>query len=598
MTKISRPNLTRGTKLLVEHTHGALVSVAGDLNAATVGDENLLQDKGVFRINMHIPYLANDYAFSTYTSMTYGGVANVYGAEGEPFSIPFTIPPYQQQFSFDAATKEPVVDGNTPKITLTELSISFDQRAEPVSIVGPVAPQASPPATEPLGNNTTRYEMDHDEVSAYTMQLSVWEKSPTFFNGPLDIERVIFNAPVDADVLSGAFDRGLGNIGNPTVFSNINAPVDPFKTYGISIRLPALGTLTGAGNTRNHAMVSVQISLKFKTVLVPRDIQGSPYAISNKPTKDTGGVVRNAAVTGISTTILTPAPQTVITSDDATGVNTQMATIDEVFRNKLSGGYTENCEAAAMQQLADDSALEVIAVPMFNNRRYGGIYADHWDGVEPYTSGARNNLWDRKIVPLSYPFVVHHVVLAWNWQRFIPVDYAAPYTGLVPATFLCSTAMTADIGVGIGSGMRGDITAYQQVAELSISDPKTPATWETHLIDKIKTTRNFSAIRAGVDYDWELHQVPLVRAPGVAASGNGSSWFSTNTPMFVGKAWSPTAPRAVMDGGGAPVTLGQEQFLEVRMKLGTLPVAPADSGEIIVGYQGHWLYIIGKKSLT
>ncbi len=214
MTKIRRPNLTRGTKLLVEHTHAPLVAIAGDLNTASVGEENLTENKGTFRVNLHIPYLANDYAFSTYTSQTYGGVANAFGAEGEPFSIPFTLPPFQQQFSFDNTSKEPVVTEATPKITMTELSLSFDQRAEPVSIVDFVTPQAAAPATEPLANTTTAYEMDHDEVSAYNIQLSIWEKKPTFFNGPVDIERTVFNAPISSDNLSGTFDRGVGGVGN------------------------------------------------------------------------------------------------------------------------------------------------------------------------------------------------------------------------------------------------------------------------------------------------------------------------------------------------------------------------------------------------
>jgi hypothetical protein len=98
MTKIKRPNLSRGTKLLVNHIHTPLSAVASDINAGTVGEENLQEKSGVFRINLHVPYLANDFAFSTYS-----GASATLSAEGEPFSIPFTIPPYQQQFSVDAS---------------------------------------------------------------------------------------------------------------------------------------------------------------------------------------------------------------------------------------------------------------------------------------------------------------------------------------------------------------------------------------------------------------------------------------------------------------------------------------------------------------
>ena len=69
MTKIKRPNLSRGTKLLVNHIHTPLSAVASDINAGTVGEENLQEKSGVFRINLHVPYLANDFARSQHTQV-------------------------------------------------------------------------------------------------------------------------------------------------------------------------------------------------------------------------------------------------------------------------------------------------------------------------------------------------------------------------------------------------------------------------------------------------------------------------------------------------------------------------------------------------
>ena len=587
MTKIKRPNLSRGTKLLVNHIHTPLSAVASDINAGTVGEENLQEKSGVFRINLHVPYLANDFAFSTYD-----GTVSSLDTQGEPFSIPFTIPPYQQQFSVDASN-DPIININTPKIVLDEFSISFDQRAEPAAIIDFVQPSAA--GADPIENTTTAYDMDFDELSAYSMQLSIWEKTPTAFNGPEDIERTIFNAPLPFGNLASTFDRSLGDIGNPCVFKDIGAAVDPYKTYGISIKMPALGVLNGSPNTRNHALVSVQFSLKFKSVLVPRDINGAPMAISNLPTKDTNGAIRTPTAVSLPVTVTAPLPGTIISSDDATGVNTSMATIDEVYRKKLSGGRDEFCEVASLQQLADDSTFEVIAVPMFNNRRYGGVYATTWQ-TEPYAA-AGDPLWERKMVPLSYPFVVHHVVMAWNWQRFIPVGFggAAP----APPGAIPSNAMSAHVGVAIGTGMRADAAGYQQIAELSINTPNAPGTWETHLIDKIRTSKKVAALRVapatGVPRDWELHYVPLVPQAGVAATGSGTGYKSTSVPAFVGKSWLPTAARTVMNGGAASRAGGQEQWLEVRMKLDTVPTA---NNEVICGYQGHWVYIIGKKSIV
>ena len=168
-----------------------------------------------------------------------------------------------------------------------------------------------------------------------------------------------------------------------------------------------------------------------------------------------------------------------------------------------------------------------------------------------------------------------------------------------PPAGVPTNAMSAHVGVAIGTGMRADGAGYQQIAELSINTPSAPGTWETHLIDKIRTTRNFAALRVapatGVPRDWELHYVPLVPQAGAAATGNGTGYKSTGVPAFVGKSWLPTAIRTSMNGGAASQVGGQEQWLEVRMKLDTVPTA---NNEVICGYQGHWVYIIGKKSIV
>jgi len=185
--------------------------------------------------------------------------------------------------------------------------------------------------------------------------------------------------------------------------------------------------------------------------------------------------------------------------------------------------------------------------------------------------------------------------MAWNWQRFVAVGFGG--AAINQPQNIPSNAMSAHVGVAMGTGKRADAAGYQQIAELSINTPNAPGTWETHLIDKIRTTNRFSAIRAAGSYprDWELHYVPLVPQAGAAATGNGTGYKSTGVPAFVGKSWLPTAIRTSMNGGAASQVGGQEQWLEVRMKLDTVPTA---NNEVICGYQGHWVYIIGKKSIV
>jgi hypothetical protein len=53
-------------------------------------------------------------------------------------------------------------------------------------------------------------------------------------------------------------------------------------------------------------------------------------------------------------------------------------------------------------------------------------------------------------------------------------------------------------------------------------------------------------------------------------------------------------------GPAAPKTTGAEQFLEVRMQItdsAQLDTAPTSGEFLLSGYQGHWVYLIGKKAV-
>ncbi len=104
---------------------------------------------------------------------------------------------------------------------------------------------------------------------------------------------------------------------------------------------------------------------------------------------------------------------------------------------------------------------------------------------------------------------------------------------------------------------------------------------------------------AGQEYpscDLELHSVPLV-----GAGGNG--YYAQGKPVFVGKGRDNMESRRNI-GGGLSNCRGEENFLEVRMTikdtvatLETEPVAPLTGHFIYSGYQGHFVYLICKKSL-
>ena len=184
------------------------------------------------------------------------------------------------------------------------------------------------------------------------------------------------------------------------------------------------------------------------------------------------------------------------------------------------------------------------------------------------------------------------------------------------------------VGIGIGTGSGADNFAYAEVGDISITNPNnyaggppattpttpdTTGTWDTGLIDRIRSTDNppFVMVAPGLPYhkwNWELHSIPL---SGFAQSP-GTGYYNQGDPVFAGPGWSTTHLRSDLAGAGAP-TGGMEQWIEVRSvlyptdvtkDLSNLPVATAASGDlstlasILVGYGGCYVYLICKKHLT
>ena len=145
-------------------------------------------------------------------------------------------------------------------------------------------------------------------------------------------------------------------------------------------------------------------------------------------------------------------------------------------------------------------------------------------------------------------------------------------------------------------------------------------TWMNKQIDAVKSAQFSAYGRTGIPYgyhgwDWDVLSVPIV-------GNQGKGFYTQGEPYYIGKSRWPTAVTSagatnrtdVLQGDGAarsPRTAGQEQWIEVRMKIsdsGGLFLTDAASGAFtggaqsantfISGYQGHWVYIIGKKFLT
>jgi len=595
VAKVSRKRLARGTKLTTDHIQTPMASIASEINNGTIEQEQLADNDGSFRINLHIPYLASDFPFST--DATSGGAMQEFAA----FSIPFTLPPTQDMFAATASGF--ALDEEQPFLTLDEVSFSFDQRGEPCAVKDQMKDNLGAELYDVSGN------MDFDMVDSYDLSIGLVEKPQEYFGeSEFNFQKTVFSAPLSYQLFQADTRRF-----NPFLVTGINASLSPYKTYAFTIRAPALGQTGSKPATRkSQALVSVQISLKVRATMMQRDVyDAGANALQNWPTTDAFLARRSRAVIGQSITVTPPAANDPILADTgaaATAVSTVMGTIDEEFRHRLAGGVDENCETAPLQQLLDDSSYEVLAVPLMNNRRYGGIIS-RYVNEEPYSAGAAGPVWDRRVVPIYYPMVIHHVVLAWNWNRFYANDPTGGASPDVADNVPASVNFTAEVGVGIGEGLRSDGQGYQQIAGMTITKPADPhqpsAGWRTTMFDRcsanagISTTgtnyqsngavRPAPATTGNFNWEWELHSMPLVGA-------GGSGYYATGHPIFVGKAWSPTAPRTNIAGVASTVA-GREEFLEVRMKISDSGGFPVND-EVVSGYQGHWVYIIGKKFLT
>ena len=611
MAKITRTKLARGTKLTPDHVHGALSAAASEINAGTVEPVQLEAGSSTFRINYHIPYLGSDFPFGNNTTPA---PPDHLGSGHFKFSIPFTLPPTQDFFSITSESYD--IFENAPALILEEVNVSFDQRAEAAAI-----------ADHRLGNGSMDPEkgnLDFDEIRAYDLDFAILEKEQHFFSpGSLDVGfgKLVFSAPASNALFAGEVIRF-----NPFSVTDINASLSPFKTYAFSIAAPLLGTDTTIfpSKARQHALVSVMISLKVRSALQARDVHnGATNPIQNLPSKDSDLSVRTPASIGQTISITTPLGGDMISADAAaSGVSRNMAVIDEEIRHKLKGGIDEFCETSARQVLQEDAGYEVISIPLMNNRRQGGIISKQ-ASEEPYVSFA-DAIWDRSIVPIHYPMVIHSVILAWNWNRF-ETTAVAPHSGEgaleVPgAGGGIASDFRVHVGLGIGTGLRSDSQGYQQIAELEIFEPYVaadglphPVNWDSNLIDRCSVNTNQYTVGGVSHYgngawrpaaagpqpkywEWELHEVPLLLAP---APWAGTGYYATGRPFFVGKSWSPTqVTRNNVAAGAAPATAGREQFLEARMKISYGVGLPHATEEVLTGYQGHWLYVIGKKFLT
>lgn len=601
MSKITRKKLARGAKLLVDHIFTPLTAAQTVLTTATVDASQREASLVPFRVNLSIPKIS-------------GAMNRVWGSDKtSPYhGIPFMLPPLQEDLQFTSDPRfgksaEPSV--TAPVVILDEVSFSFDQRLEPAAITGEYSAGVAPSFGVAGG-------LDYENTDALEIRLSILERRPAWFDvAPTSFapDRLVWSGIVQPIALTDGFIRL-----NPFVSSDINEVIDPFKCYVFVIDAPQLFRQLLGPVTKDYALNSVEVSMRFLAQAVPRD---SGAAVQNLPTRHLGVPNANlthlaAGTTGAGENSSTPRPLMAaspvagdeIRANDAGGVQTSMAVVDEMTRRKLQGGYKFDGDVPMLEELADTAGYSVIAVPLFNNTRWGGVVSNGWQD-EPYASGgAGSSIIDRRHIPIEASMTVHHVLFTYNWQRFTHFNVAALSVQTQPTAPVVTPALKLEIGVGIGTGVRGDNYGYQQIANKTLVGHLSSLNWRGDAVDLIANGNpaTLPYITSGPslpDGKWnlELHAMDII--------GSGSPGLNGMTiqgaPFFIGRSTSASSDRTVVDAGpSAPSAVaGQEQWIEVRARIGDNDPAVDIQNDytaesMILGGGGIWVYIIGKTHLV
>lgn len=499
MAQYTRQKLARGTKLTSQHIRTPLQAIASDL--AIAGLDQLEQSWGVMYVNLHVPVLDSTY----FAHATDDG-------QKVDFCIPFCLPPLQEHWDVSGQTLP-----STPLLVLDECTVSFEQRGEPAAVVNLEAGSAS------------QGYLSYDIVGQLNLQVALMEKSQWYFNNAQanEPDREVFSLSLNSTAYAGRFYRF-----NPFTKTGLSKTLNPYKTYVLMINAQDLHG--GALANQNCALPSLTLSLKIRHPMVERDKGDS---IQNIP-------LHNGIPTGQTITPLNPAADSLIQATGADGVQTSLEAFDLPLLKGLESGYERDGSLAPVEAIVLDSAYEILCVPMWGN--FGTESAVRAANVTqlPYQTSNLCADWtiDRRIIPIQQPWTIHHVTAV--------AGYAYPYDGTSTGRRPTSATFNSQVGVGLGTGLRGDLFKYQQVAWKDW----TPGSILTRTIDHVKSRVGGTLTLNSWDFD--LLNIPLVGA-------GGSGYYPQGTPVFCGSGTSRTADRSNIDGGASAVK-GLEQWLEVR----------------------------------
>ena len=581
MSKIGFKRLSRGVKLLTSHIHTQIQSALTRITSTGFDASEMENNAGSFRVNVSLSNITPKPFFQPVNDVK---VMKACAA--------FTLPPPQESFNATA-----IVSPTTPVYILESIGLSMDT-------------QATPFVTVRSNGSLSQTEADKASfnITIQRKPIDVFAGSAITAGGVAAVSPEITNVVLSLDYPNILWNSEFKRF-NPGINTDLDTMFDPYSAYLISVDCGSF-----AESPTELRIDSLLVTMKFRTKLIERDsgatVQNTPQSASLP-----AAAQYNARYT-VPETIATPAANAVIRADTGggdDGVSGSLAKTDVKFLRGLLGGLTDRSRRWGASNVKTDAAYEVISVPMWGNGWYckGSQASVDSDAVLleklPFVGASPYKLptVDRRIIPIRFPFTVHHVIAFVNYSgkpgasAGATADKAIDYSTDNQWTSAASAALAHKVGVGISSGIRSDIRSSRNVAY---------AEWNRASIDSFRVSRVQSLTRGLSFCQGDLLSIPLVYPSGAPGTGYNSSvnaaLVNTGPPVFVGQTNSTDLTRSPMANlpDGADTSLAQdgyEQFIEVRWAIEQTAngFEQMANNEVIIGQGGFQVYIIGKKHL-
>jgi hypothetical protein len=577
MSKITRKKLTKGTKLQAQPVNDFYQGVNTAIANRTLDKDNL---------NYETP-------FELEWSIDSINWTDTASTQSQAWSFPFILPATQDIFSTELTE-------NSIPCTLRSIVVSMDQGDEPITWF--------PQMTRLTGGGVEYFGTSEGDAGKFTFKLNIFKKTPSSVETNIttwETEIASFEIPGTAFAVSNMST-------NPFVIKDINQKFASDTAYCLSLQFIGQTPTTDGAGLANLCIKNLQLSLRFTTPIRARDQQGGndddPTSLSNNPT-----LYGSGADSADPLTLGVINPGDVIEEDP---LQTNMEDLDKKLHRKMSGGYSSTWSKPEFYEQLDAQAYHAFTVPLFNNdhayESSGLNMAIMPYNRDPITTDlpivpdadpaavSLDKLYDRRVIPITEPFEIHHIFLCYEGRDAIGPDRTISSHQARKAGALANVG-TFELEVFLGSGWQSDWYGSESIAFIQ------EANWNSfNVVDQAVDPLVQTQFQDVGETRTRIIQIPL-NYEANPSNSLGSGYFDNGIPVFVGRGVGYNSNDRTEHVGqqgnppNTPGTKGQEKFIHIAAGWYGLPYTNETSNhnaKDLLANGGMSLLIIGKKSLV